>query len=62
MAREELTGNTRYRCGFKKKLILQVEYAYFYTTSTDYSTFDEKTYRNLEWRDARVEDLKELNL
>lgn len=61
---EVLTGKTRHRLSntmFKQdKLILQVQVIKTYATNTDWNTFDEKVYEDVEWRDATVEDLQEL--
>lgn len=52
-----LTGKTRYRAGWGGKLILQVEYAY------DGSSFDDMWPRTcIDWRDAKMEDLAEIEL
>lgn len=49
-----LTGNRRFRVGFGKTLVLQVEQTYL--------TIDQycDTERVTEWRDAKIEDLTEL--
>jgi len=47
-----LTGRTRYRVGFKKKLILQVEVKGKVHKSPFY--YEDKEW----WRDARLEDLE----
>jgi hypothetical protein len=53
----KLTGNTRYRVGWRKRLILQVEYRYLH--SECHGGFIDCDVRT-DWRDARLEDLAEL--
>ncbi|MBP2463915.1 MULTISPECIES: hypothetical protein [unclassified Rhizobium] len=53
---EKLTGRTRYRTNWRRKLILQIEVI---ETSiyTQPETCDSHTSQHIVWRDARVEDL-----
>lgn len=51
-----LTGNFRYRAGFRNKLILQVE---LHKCNTDMH-FDDRWYT--EWRDATIEDLNTIEV
>ena len=50
-----LTGKTRYRVGFRKKLVLQVEYTY-----ATLDPMDLHQYNQTKWQDAKVEDLNEI--
>jgi hypothetical protein len=51
-----LTGNTRFRLGFRKKLILQVEYKYF--TDDLYGTGQPGPDGYcLGWKDATLQDI-----
>lgn len=53
---EKPTGKTRYRSGWRGKLILQVE-VLVSSVDTCPMTCDSHTFQTTKWRDARVEDL-----
>jgi len=56
MDQEQLTGKKRYRVGFGRKVIFQVEFSDRMTDPIDYSyTGPEYTY----WRDATIKDITE---
>lgn len=58
MAQIKLTGRKRYRVGWRKKLILQVEvFEKGVLISHDPYYTDERPYEITYWRDAKVEDL-----
>lgn len=55
----KLTGQTRYRSGWRGKLILQVEYSCHHIKDLNGSGYyDDWSTRH--WRDATIQDLSEL--
>lgn len=57
MTEYPLTGRTRYRASWNLRLVLQVQYV-VRTAAPEGQTFD---IVQLLWRDARVEDIGQLN-
>lgn len=52
----KLTGRTRYRSGWRGKLILQVEYTSYYCHDLNGSGYYDVGH-TMHWRDADVKDL-----